>query len=92
MSEKKRDSDGFPIPTGAHQVEILARAFRIEARVAQHIRNWDVLKSELEGRLLLGSKSTKDRNRRWVEIRPWNGIAESVSVTGNLTYLWCKDA
>ena len=78
---EKRDSDGFPLPTSAHQVEILARAFRIEARVAQHIRNWDDLKSELETRLLLGSKATEDRNRRWVEIRPWTGIAESVSVT-----------
>ena len=60
----QRDSDGIPIPTSSRQVEILARAFRIEARVAQHIRSWDDLKSELEERLMLGSKATADRNQR----------------------------
>ena len=60
----QRDSDGFPIPTSARQVEILAKALRIEARVAQHIRSWDDLKSELEERLMLGSKATDDRNLR----------------------------
>ena len=60
----QRDSDGFPTPTSARQVEILARAFRIEARVAQHIHSWEDLKSELEERLMMGSKATDDRNQR----------------------------
>ena len=59
-----RDSDGFPIPTCARQVEILSRAFRIEARVAQHIHTWEDLKAELEERLMMGSKATEDRRER----------------------------
>ena len=60
----ERDSDGFPIPSSDRQVEILRRAFRIEARVAQHIHTWEDLKAELEERLMMGSKATEDRNER----------------------------
>ena len=60
----QRDSEDFPIPTSERQIEILARAFRIEARVAQYMRSWDDLRRELEERLLIGSKATDDRNQR----------------------------